>query len=255
MDVEVLPDRQMLGSRAAALIAERAAGTVRAHGRFSLAVSGGSTPNAMFEALAGHRLPWERIHLFQVDERVAPDGDPDRNLVALRRRLLSQVALPPTNTHLMPVTAADLPTAARRYSAELRRVCGDPPVLDLVHLGLGDDGHTASLAPGDPVLDVTAEDVALSAPYRGRVRMTLTLPALNRAARILWLVGGAAKAPALRRLLAGDRTIPAARVRTDAAILLADRAAARELDPRPVGPDGGYSRGDAAPGTHGQETP
>lgn len=255
MHVEILPDRQALASRAAALVAERAVGAVRTHGRFSLAVSGGTTPNAMFEGLTGHRLPWERIHLFQVDERVAPDGDPDRNLVALRRRLLSQVALPRTNAHLMPVTATDLPAAARRYSAELEQVCGNPPVLDLVHLGLGDDGHTASLAPGDPVLDLTAEDVALSAPYRGRVRMTLTLPALNRAARILWLVSGAAKAPALRRLLAGDRTLPAARVRTDAAILLADRAAAPDLYPRPVALEGGPSDRDAAPGSHRKETP
>jgi 6-phosphogluconolactonase len=126
----------------------------------------------------------------------------------------------------MPVEEADLASAAERYQRELRAVAGTPPVLDLVQLGLGADGHTASLFAGDPALDVEDADVAASGPYQGRRRVTLTLPALGRARRILWIVTGAAKADALARLRRGDRGIPAARVRSDRALLLADEAAA-----------------------------
>ncbi len=229
MRVAVLSDSKALAARAAALVAERAEQAVGTRGRFAMAVSGGRTPDAMFAGLAGLALTWARIELFQVDERVAPDGHPDRNLESLRRHLLSRVGLPGANVHPMPVTAADLPAAARRYAEELVRVCGHPPVLDLVHLGLGEDGHTASLVPGDPALDVTHRDVALTGVHGGRTRMTLTLPAINRAAGILWLVSGAGKASVLRRMLAADPSLPAAGVRRDRAVVLADRAAAVDL--------------------------
>jgi 6-phosphogluconolactonase len=133
----------------------------------------------------------------------------------------------------MAVEEEDLRTAASRYQRELEAVAGAPAVLDVVHLGLGADGHTASLVPGDPVLAVDGADVALSGSYAGRVRMTLTYPAIDRARALLWLVTGADKRAALPRLLAGDRSIPAGRVRAPEALVLADRAAAADLSPDP----------------------
>ena len=134
--------------------------------------------------------------------------------------------LPPDQLYAMPVELPDLEAAARSYAATLRTIAGELPVIDLVHLGLGPDGHTASLVPGDPVLDVDNADVALSGPYQGRRRMTLTYPILNRARRILWVVTGGEKAGMVNRLLDGDRSIPAGRVRQEHALLLADSAAA-----------------------------
>jgi 6-phosphogluconolactonase len=179
----------------------------------------------MLRSLVGRDVPWAGVQLWQVDERVAPDGDADRNLTHLRESLLAAVPLAPAQVHAMPVSVPDLDAAVREYSAALRAIAGDPPVLDLVHLGLGLDGHTASLLPGDSSLDVTSADVALAGPYQGRRRMTLTFSLINRARRVLWVVTGADKAAMLRRLLNGDRTIPAARVCQDRALVLADRAA------------------------------
>jgi 6-phosphogluconolactonase len=195
-----------------------------------MAVSGGRTPWRMLRALAGERLPWEQVHVFQVDERAAPVADPERNLAHLRASLLDHAPLRPDHIHAMPVEAADLGRAAERYARTLRDVAGDPAVLDLVHLGLGPDGHTASLVPGDPALDIVDADVATSGPYQGRRRMTLTFPLINRSRRILWLVTGSEKAAMLVRLRDGDRSIPASRVRRDRALVLADRAAAQRLD-------------------------
>ena len=226
MRLEVLPDADAAASRAAARIAEAAREAVVARGRFVFAVSGGHSPWIMLRELSGEPLPWEKLHVFQVDERVAPAGNPDRNLTHLRESLLSRAPLPPQNVHAMPVEAADLDAAARGYARELESVAGSPPSLDLVHLGLGPDGHTASLVPGDPVLSVTDRDVALTAVYMGRRRMTLTYPVLDRARAVLWLVTGADKAAAFPRLRDGDPTIPGGRVRRDDALLIADRAAA-----------------------------
>ena len=169
------------------------------------------------------------MYVAQADERVAPAGHPDRNLTHLRESLLERVSLRPEQVCAMPIEAPDLEAAAVQYSRLLQEIAGTPPMLDLVHLGLGPDGHTASLVPGDPVLDVTDADVALTQPYQGRRRMTLTYPTLNRARRILWVVTGAEKAGMLVRLRGGDPTIPAGRVRQDRALLLADRAAAQSL--------------------------
>jgi 6-phosphogluconolactonase len=154
-------------------------------------MGGGRTPWLMLRALADEQLPWEHVHVVQVDGRVAPAGDPDRNLAHLRESLLDHAPLPPGHIHAMPVDAVDLDCGARQYAAILQEVAGTLPVLDLVHLGLGADGHTASLVPGDPVLDVTTEDVAATCPYLGRRRMTLTFPIINRTRRILWLVTSA----------------------------------------------------------------
>ena len=225
MQVEVHGDSRAVANAAAEFIAAESRRCVADRGRFNLAVSGGDTPRVMLRALAAMAVPWERVHVFQVDERVAPPGDPARNLTQLHECLLAHVPLRPEQVHAMPVEQADLDAAARSYAAVLYASAGAPPVLDLVHLGLGVDGHTASLVPGDPSLDVTDAEVALAGPYQGRRRMTLTFPAIDRARRVLWVVTGGNKAAMLERLQAGDRTIPAGRVRQDRAMLIADRAA------------------------------
>lgn len=226
MQTRVLADAELAAREAAHLIAAEARAAVAGRGRFVLAVSGGRTPWRMLRALAAEEVPWAGVHVVQVDERVAPAGDADRNLTHLRESLLPHASLPEAHVHAMPVEEVDVEAAARRYARTLERIAGTPPVLDLIHLGLGSDGHTASLVPGDPALDVADRDVAVTGPYMGRRRMTLTYPALDRARRILWLVTGADKAAVLPRLLAGDRSIPAGRVRQENALLLADRAAA-----------------------------
>jgi 6-phosphogluconolactonase len=234
MKIEVLQDSGAVAKRAAGLIAEAARVAAAARGRFVVAVSGGHTPWVMLRALAAEDVPWAAVHVVQVDERVAPEGDPDRNLTHLRESLLAHAPLRPEQIHAMPVEAADLAAAAESYAAMLRELAGAPPALDLVHLGLGPDGHTASLVPGDPVLDVGDADVALAGPYQGRRRMTLTYPTIGRARRILWVVTGAEKASVLPRLTARDGSIPAGRVPQDQAVLLADQAAARGLPPSSV---------------------
>ena len=226
MNIEVLADAGAVAARGAAFIAEDARRAAAARGRCLIALSGGRTPWAMLRLLAVEDVPWEKEHLFQADERVAPAADADRNLGHLRASLLDRIPLPADQMHAMPVESPDLVAAAARYAHDLKAAAGVPPVLDLVHLGLGADGHTASLVPGDPVLEVTNEDVALTRAYLGRVRMTVTYRVLARARRILWVVSGAEKAPMLARLLAGDRSIPAGRVRADDALILADEAAA-----------------------------
>lgn len=231
MKVEVLPDALAVATRAARLIAAAARAAVAERGRFTLAVSGGHTPWLMLRVLAAEQVPWGSVHVFQVDERIAPPGHPDRNLTHLREGLLSHAALDPSRLHAMPVEEADLAAAAASYAAELHTVAGSPPVIDLVHLGLGPDGHTASLVPGDPVLRVSDADVALTGEYQGRRRMTLTYPALGRARQLLWVVTGADKAPVLSRLVSGDPSIPAGRVRADRALVLPDAAAAAALPP------------------------
>jgi 6-phosphogluconolactonase len=230
MKIEVYPDDEAVARSAAAIIAVDLRAAVVSRGRFVMAVSGGRTPWRMLRVLAGEPLPWKQVHVFQVDERAVPVADPDRNLAHLRASLLDHAPLPPDQVHAMPVEAADLGRAVEEYARTLRDVAGDPAVLDLVHLGLGPDGHTASLVPCDPSLEIADADVATSGPYQGRRRMTLTFPLINRSRRILWLVTGSEKAATLVRLRDGDRSIPASRVRRDRALVLADRAAAQRLD-------------------------
>jgi 6-phosphogluconolactonase len=227
--IEVSPDAEGVALRAARWLAAAAREAVAARGRFALAVSGGQTPWRMLRALAAEDVPWTDVHVFQVDERVAPAGDPDRNLTHLRESLIGHVPLPPEHVHAMPVEHPDLGAAVASYARELAAVTGAPVVLDVVHLGLGPDGHTASLLPGDPVLEVRDADVAMTGVYAGRRRMTLTYPVLDRARQVLWVITGAEKAPVLPRLLAGDRAIPAGRVRADRALVLADAVAAASL--------------------------
>jgi 6-phosphogluconolactonase len=216
--LEVLGDAEAVARRGAALIADRSRAAIRERGSFAFAASGGMTPWRMFELLAGDDLAWDRIGLWQVDERIAPDGDPDRGLTHLLACLPEAAA---SSIHPMPVDDDDLDAAAAGYARGL------PDVFDLVHLGLGADGHTASLVPGDPVLDVRDRDVALTTDaYAGRLRMTLTYRVLDRAREILWVVSGADKASALGRLFSRDRGIPAGRVEAIRQLVVADTAAA-----------------------------
>jgi len=218
--LEVLPDAEAVARRAADVVAAAVREAVAARGRFTFAVSGGRSPWTMFRDLEDEEMPWEEVGIWQVDERVAPDGDRDRNLTGIEPVIPSAADLRP-----MPVTEPDLEAAADRYATSL------PETFDLVHLGMGDDGHTASLVPGDPVLDVTDRDVAVTGEYRGLRRMTVTYPVLDRAGLALWLITGSDKAPMVPRLLAGDRSIPAGRVATAEQLVVVDAAAAAEVAP------------------------
>ncbi len=234
MRIEALADAGSVAREGAAFTAAEARAAVSARGRFIVAFSGGHTPWQMLRALADEEMPWAGVHVVQVDERVAPAGDPDRNLTHLRESLLAHCPLRPEQVHVMPVESADLEAASERYALTLREIAGSPAVLDLAHLGLGPDGHTASLVPGDPVLDVTGADVALTGVYQGRRRMTLTYPVLNRSRRIVWLVTGREKAEMLARLCRGDRSIPAGRVSQDQALVLVDHEASARSGSEPA---------------------
>src|SRR5215203_4165614 len=220
--LEVVPAERDAARRGAGLIAAAGRAAAEEHGSFSLAMSGGRTPWAMLSILSEDpELPWEQTSLFQVDERVASPGSPDRNLthLVLGLSMDHQPALRP-----MPVTQRDLEAAAREYESFL------PERFDLVHLGLGPDGHTASLVPGDPVLEVSDRRVALTAePYQDHLRMTLTYPALAEAGGIVWLITGAEKRDALAKLLASDPSIPAGRVENSNMAIVADQVAAGEI--------------------------
>jgi len=214
-DLEVCADASDLASLGAAFVARLASESVTDRGAFTMAVSGGHTPWAMFAELAAASFAWEATTIFQVDERVAPDGDHDRNLTHLRACLEGL----PVRVVAMRVNDADVEMAAAHYATQL------PERFDLVHLGLGPDGHTASLVPGDAVLDVEDRLVAVTEPYQGHRRMTFTFPAIARADQLLWLVSGADKRAALQRLVDGDVSIPAARVNARASLVIADAAA------------------------------
>jgi 6-phosphogluconolactonase len=219
IELEVAGDEKAASRRAAELIAAAGAEAAAERDRFAFAMSGGRSPWAMLAILGDlEQMPWEQTELFQVDERVAAPGDPERNLthMVLGLSMAHQPALRP-----MPVTQRDLDGAARTYEESL------PDRFDLVHLGLGPDGHTASLVPGDPVLDVADRRVAMTAePYQDHRRMTLTYPALADARRIVWLVTGPDKREPLQKLLAGDPSIPAGRVRNENMVVVADEDAA-----------------------------
>jgi 6-phosphogluconolactonase len=215
--IEVLPEDTSVALRAAEIVVEYARDAIVSRGIFTLAVSGGHTPGQMFAGLARRKdFPWKQTAIYQVDERIAPDGDPNRNLTLLWDNL-PEAAF--SQLHPMPVQEDSLIDAAKRYASEL------PERFDLIHLGIGADGHTASLVPGDPVLDVTDRDVALTGLYMGLSRMTFTYPVLDRARALLWLITGNEKLDALSRLQSNDASIPAGRVSREHALILADAAA------------------------------
>jgi 6-phosphogluconolactonase/glucosamine-6-phosphate isomerase/deaminase len=217
VDVRVAPDAASAALEAAGWVAHHLRNAVLRRGVATFAVSGGTTPAAMFADLAALDVPWAAVTVFQVDERVAPDGDPARNAA-----LLDLLPVLGGRRQLMPVTAPDLQAAARRYAATL------PDRLDVVHLGLGDDGHTASWPPGDPVVDDT-ELVGLSGEYRGHVRMTLTPLAVNAARHRLVLAAGPDKAVAVERWLLGDSDVPVHHLRRSDTVVVIDRHAATRL--------------------------
>jgi 6-phosphogluconolactonase len=228
---EVHTDPEAVARRAAAWITGMARQAIGQRDRCVLALSGGTTPLPMLRVLATTPIDWRKVEVIQVDERVVPSASPDRNLAQLRAALLARIPLPESQIHPMPVEEIDLGWAAQDYGRLLVSLAGAPPRLDLVVLGLGADGHTASLVPGDAALDIRDADVAVTGLYQGRRRMTLTFPVINRARHILWLVTGADKAEMLARLIQGDPALPASRVRRASALLLADRAAATRLAP------------------------
>ena len=215
LTLEVLSNAEAAARRVAELAAEHARESLEQRGRFSLALS--KAPPEVLQGLSSDGLPWAATSIYQVDDRVAPAGHPDRNLTHLLAGLAPEAL---GSVHPMPVEDSDLEAAAARYAEDL------PPSLDLVHLGLGEDGHTASLVPGDPVLDVRDRLVAVTEEYQGRRRMTLTYPALAAAREIVWLVTGGEKRDALARLLARDWSIPAVRISNPRQLVVADAAGA-----------------------------
>jgi 6-phosphogluconolactonase len=231
--VEVRPIDE-LPDACAARIADDLRAAVDGRGRAVLALSGGKTPIPMFAELAAIDLPWGRIEVVQVDERVAPDGDPERNLTAIESAFVENGPLPASNLHPMDVTADDLGEAAARYCQLLDRLApsaeGGPPVIDVVQLGIGPDGHTASLVPGDAVLDVNDRWVAVTEPYQGLRRLTLTYPVLDAAHSVVWMIEGEDRASALARLEAGDTQIPASRVESRRAVVVCDPTAAAAVE-------------------------
>jgi len=229
VNIEVLADSEALAERAVEHLLAAAAAAIDERGKFVWAVSGGSTPRRMLELLSERDdLDWSRTHLFQVDERVAPDGDSDRNATMLDTELLTdsfRSRHTPAGIHLMPVTADDLEAACAEYAGLIDEVTGSPAVFDVVQLGMGSDGHTASLIPDDPILAVDGRDVAMSDLYQGRIRMSLTWPVLDRAKQLLWVIGGESKVGAVRQFLDNDPSIPATLPTQARAVVLLDEAA------------------------------
>lgn len=229
MKVTVAPSPEAAAGIAAHALAGEVAAAVKARGGSSIALSGGQTPWQMLAVLRTLALPWNALRVFQVDERAVPFDDERRNARRIQELLCRPGALPEGNFHGMPVEEAALDVGACEYERTLSVHAGNPPVLDVAQLGLGSDGHTASLVPGDPLLERVGSAVGTSQPYQGVRRMSLTFEALDRARHILWLVTGVSKAEMLARLVAGDATIPAGRVARARAQVVADRAASSLL--------------------------
>jgi len=229
MKLSVAPSAAAAAATAAAMLAAEIEAAVKSRGICSIALSGGQTPWQMLQALLDKPVSWGALHVFQVDERVVPFGDERRNARRICELLVRPGGLPAAHFHAMPVDGAALGSCASDYREALVKFAGTPPVLDVVQLGLGPDGHTASLVPGDPLLNLTDGEVGVSGAYQGTPRLSLTFAALNRARCILWLITGEAKAAMLRRLVEGDPTIPAGRVARAQATVVADAAAAAML--------------------------
>jgi 6-phosphogluconolactonase len=229
MDIRIASTAAEAAEHAANFIAQALREAIAARGTATIAFSGGSSPRALLETLAREPLDWAQVQVFQVDERMVPRDDPARNLDALERCLVQEGPLPAGNLHVMPVEPAETPAPLAAYEATLAALAGFPPHIDLVQLGLGTDGHTASLFPGDPALGIVDRDLAFSAEHAGYRRMTFTLPLINRARAIAWFASGAAKAPMIAALVAGDSAVPCGRVARDRAHIFIDKAAAAAL--------------------------
>ena len=225
LKTEIFPSADQVAKEAAAYIEQLIRETLTQKKSFSMAISGGRTPWEMLKILSKASLPWMRVNLFQVDERVAPDGHADRNLTQLFQAIEGSPLVTRLRIFPMPVTADDLDVASEDY-AQLIHEITEGEGLDLIHLGMGSDGHTASLVPGDGILEVNDRDVACTEQlYQGRIRMTLTYPLLNSAKRILWIVTGTEKQEMVQHLLKQDASIPAGAVNQANSLLMVDQAA------------------------------
>ena len=233
----ILPDAAALAAAAAEEFVRAASA---ATGPFRVALSGGSTPKALYALLRDEaapyraRVPWERLHVFWGDERCVPPDSPDSNYGEARAALLSKTPIRPENVHRIPAELADADEAARRYEATLLREFGGPPRFDWIFLGMGADGHTASLFPGTPAVQETVKlVVAVWVAEKKSRRVTLTVPVLNAAARVAFLVAGADKAETARLALEGGSSAsrPASLVSPERgeSLWLLDRAAASRL--------------------------
>jgi len=216
--VVVHPDPQTASETTAREIAAVVRSAVEQGGVANIALSGGNTATSMLAALSRQEVPWARVHVYQVDERVAPDGDANRNATALTAELLDAVPLPSGNIHLLPVTATNLDDAASAFGARL-------PRFDVVHLGMGNDGHTASWPPGDPVIEVRHQPIAVVGPFNGHLRMTVTPAVTSPSHLIVFLIVGVSKREPLAAMLAGDPAIPASHVPRERTVVHVDRAA------------------------------
>ena len=225
MKTELFSTADQVAAGAAAYLENEIREALHHQKSYSLAISGGRTPWEMLKILSKADLPWQRVNLFQVDERVAPDGHADRNLTQLFQAIAGTPMVMQLRIFPMPVLAEDLEEGSRKYTQVLDEVT-EGKGLDLIHLGLGSDGHTASLVPGDGVMDVQDRLVACTQNlYQGRIRMTLTYPLLNSAKKLLWIVTGSEKQEMVQRLLNQDPSIPAGSIRQENALLMVDQAA------------------------------
>ena len=225
MKIEIFPQTEQVAIQAAAYLEQVIRKALTHQKSFSLAISGGRTPWEMLKILSKADLPWQRINLFQVDERVAPDGHPDRNLTQLFQAIAGTPMVMQLRIFPMPVNAKDLDAAVKEYAEVLNEVT-ESKGLDLIHLGIGSDGHTASLVPGDEVLEIQNRLVAYTQnSYQGRIRMTLTYPLINAAKQILWIVTGSEKREMVQRMLQQDSSIPAGNIQQKNALLMVDKAA------------------------------
>ncbi|GAA0880365.1 6-phosphogluconolactonase [Algoriphagus jejuensis] len=230
MEIRTFQSAGEVAKEAAALIATRIREQVAKKGFFTLAISGGRTPWEMIRELAEEDLPWEKVFLFQVDERIAPDASPERNLTQLFNSIQNTKLITSLNVFPMGVTAEDLEQSCEEYAEHILKITGTGR-LDLVHLGMGTDGHTASLVPGDDVLEVQDKNVALTNhPYQGRQRMTLTYPLINQASEILWIITGSEKAEMLARLLQKDPNIPAGQIDQTHAFVLTEESVTSSIN-------------------------
>lgn len=230
MEIRTFQSANEVAKEAANYIADRIRESLTKKGFFTMAISGGRTPWEMIKELANEDLEWEKVFLFQVDERMAPDGHPDRNLTQLFNSIQGTKLMTRLNIFPMHVIAEDLDQACQEYADSIQRIT-ETGKLDLIHLGIGTDGHTASLIPGDEVLEVQDKSIALTShPYQGRNRMTLTYPLINEAEKILWVVTGEEKAEMLERLLQKDPSIPAGKINQTHAILLTEESAAVRIN-------------------------
>lgn len=204
-NVEVLSDKATLVQRSLELVLDRFHQAIAERGTFTLALAGGSTPKPLYEALAAQALPWDKVQVFWGDERYVPPDHPDSNEGMARKAWLDQVTFPAANIHAMPTNESDPCTAAQRYEQELQQVfqiqAGEIPALDVILLGMGDDGHTASLFPHTDALQVRDRLITVG-NKDGQPRITFTAPLINQARCVIFMVAGASKQAALAQIFA-----------------------------------------------------